>query len=110
MGVILAAGFAVGLLAGLVVSALLGAAAAVLVVRNAKVRAGAARTFWIAWPAGTVALLLIAHLWPYEEARPGSDYDVAARSLFLRGFGYAASIGGSAAVAALLTCGCRRKR
>jgi hypothetical protein len=54
--------------------------------------------------AATLFLLVLAvHEFPYEIAKPGSDYDIAMKNLFLQGLGYCTSPGMAALLAALAT-------
>jgi hypothetical protein len=101
MGLVLMAGLFAGCALGLVLAAILGGAGIWLMVRNAKARTRA----WWCFAAVFLILLLVGiaavHQYPYAPVRPGSDYDVAMRNLFLQGFGYCASPGPAALLAAL---------
>ena len=83
---------------GLIVSAALGCASVVLVNKNAKTR------LYVWWVFAATILILLpvcffaVQSYPYAPVRPGSDYDVAMKNLFIQGLGYCSSLG----IAALL--------
>jgi len=101
MGVILAGGMAAGFVIGFALTAGTGAAAIFLLLRFV----GRRRNVWpVFFPVAGVALLLmiaLVQLYPYEAVTPGSDYDIAMKNLFLRGFGYGLAPGVAALAGAL---------
>ena len=106
MGIFLLGFMALGVLAGLLLDALLLGVGTLVIAGIARRR----RNVWPVAGAGIVigTLLVIAAvaLLPYENVRPGSDYDVLAYNLLVQSFGYTASagIGVIAAIAAALFC------
>jgi hypothetical protein len=72
-----------------------------LTIRRAR---GRSRVWWVfgAVFVGVLALCIVAvHRYPFDAVRPGSDYDVAMKNLFLQGFAYCASPGAAALLAGL---------
>ena len=103
MGLILVAALFAGCVLGLIVTTILGGVGVLLTIKSAKTRI---RVWWC-FAAGFAVLLLLGivavHEYPYGVVRPGSDYNVAMKNFFLQGFGYCASPGPAALLAALGT-------
>jgi len=106
MGIVLIAALVAGCAVGLVLTAILGGVGVTLTLKSAKDRP---RVWWIFALVFAISLTLCivaVHEYPYGVVRPGSDYDVAAKNLFLQGLGYCGSPGAAAlpaTLAALLT-------
>jgi hypothetical protein len=101
MGLVLMGAMGAGGLLGLLLAAVLGSIGLVATTRAARTRA---RAWWIF--AGALAVVLplcivAVNAYPYAPVRPGSDYDVAAKNLFLQAVGYCASPGLAALIAGL---------
>ncbi len=103
MGFILIAVMFAGGALGLVATTALGSVALALTTRSAKSRKYVWWTFAAAFGVGVTLCIVAVHEFPYGAVRPGSDYDVAMKNLFLRGLGYCASPGPAALLAALAT-------
>jgi hypothetical protein len=88
---------------GLIVSAIAGGAGVVLTMRSAKIRLRVWWSFAVVLVVVLSLCIVAVHQYPYGTVRPGSDYDVATKNLFLQGFGYCASLGTAALLAALAT-------
>jgi hypothetical protein len=103
MGLILVAALFAGCILGLLATALLGGVGVVLAIKGAKTHIRVwwcfAAVFVLLLPLGIVAV----HEYPYAVVRPGSDYDVAMKNLFLQGLSYCASPGSAGLLAALAT-------
>jgi hypothetical protein len=92
-----------GCVLGFMISSVAGGAAMFVAFRNARHRTG---VWWIFLAVFAIALLITivaVYHYPYATPRPGSDYDVALRNLFLKGLGYCACLGPAALIAALAT-------
>lgn len=100
MGRVLIGALIVGGALGLMLTTITGGAGVFLTARNAKNRS---QFLWRFAVAGVIVLTLCvvaANQHPYATVRPGSDYDVALQNLFLQCFGYCASPGTAALMAA----------
>lgn len=97
------AGLFAGCALGLMVAATGGGAGLLLAITTAKRRH---RVWWCFAGVFVVALstgIVAVHQYPYDHVRPGSDYDVALKNLFLQGLGYCATPGPAALLAGLAT-------
>jgi hypothetical protein len=103
MGLVLMAGMFAGGAVGFIFSAIAGFGSMVLTIRNAKARRQVWWTFAVVFVVVLAACIVAVVQYPYDTVRPGSDYDVAMRNLFLQGLGYFASPGIAAIVAAVAT-------
>jgi len=103
MGVFLFGSLLAGLLAGLVISAILGGLTTFLLVRLQSRRQYVIPIFFFV--AGTVltACIFGIRLFPFDWGRPGSNYDLAMSNLFWAALSYGASLGTAAGVAAIIT-------
>jgi hypothetical protein len=100
--VVMAAMFA-GCALGLIVTGLAGGPGVVLAVRSARIRSRVWWSFAVVFAVVLALGIVAVHQYPYGTVRPGSDYDVAAKNLFLQGFGYCASPGAAALLVGLAT-------
>ena len=110
MGRVLIGALIVGGALRLMLTTITGGAGVFLTARNAKNRS---QFLWRFAVAGVIVLTLCvvaANQHPYATVRPGSDYDVALQNLFLQCFGYCASPGTAALVAAMTTWFAPRKK
>ena len=96
MGMILIGALLVGCVLGVVIAAILGSAGLVVASKRAKTRAHVWRNFAVAFGVVLVLCVVVVYHFPYDIVRPGSDYDVAVKNLFLQGLAYCASPGVSA--------------
>ena len=110
MGVFLFGGMLAGCIFGFAVTAVLGAVGLAVTIRLARTRVRAWRWFAVAVALLCLLCLIAVHMYPYPAVRPGSDYDVAMKNLFLQGLGYCASPGLAALLAALATMLGAKKR
>ena len=55
-----------------------------------------------------VLVLLVQH-YAYQPVRPGSDYDIVTKNFFVSGFGYSATPGIAAFVAAMVSSLCPKR-
>lgn len=97
------AGMFAGCALGLGVSAVAGGAGVALTTRSARARPYVWWTFAAVFVVVLSLCLVAVHQYPYGTARPGSDYDIVMKNLFLEWFGYCASPGVAALVAAVAT-------
>ena len=88
----------------------------VLVGAGVAMVAGVARRRRNVWPTATIALVIgmiltiaVVALWPYQNVRPGNDYDIAMFNMAVQGFGCTISIGVGAIVAAIAAFFCPKK-
>jgi hypothetical protein len=109
MGLVLMAAMFAGWALGLLVSASAGAAGVVLTIKNAQSRSRVWRVFGAVFVVVLSLCIVAVYRYPFGAVRPGSDYDVAMKNLFLQGFGYCASPGAAALLAGLATCLSPRK-
>jgi len=103
MGLVLMAAMFAGCVLGFMISSVAGGTAVFVTFRNARNRTG---VWWIFLAVFAIAIgitIVAVYHYPYATPRPGSDYDVALRNLFLQGLGYCASPGPAALIAALTT-------
>ncbi len=103
MGMILIGALLVGCVLGVVIAAILGSAGLVVASKRAKTRAHVWRNFAVAFGVVLVLCVVVVYHFPYDIVRPGSDYDVAVKNLFLQGLAYCASPGVSALLAGWMT-------
>ena len=103
MGLILFAAMFAGGALGLIVTAFFGGVGVVLTSRNARQRTRVWGTFAVMFAIGLTLCILAVHFFPYAAVRPGSDYDVAMKNMFLQALGYCGSPGLAALAAALAT-------
>jgi len=101
MGLVLMAGLFAGCVLGSIVTALLGGAGVILAVRIAKTRRHAWWGFAVLFIIVLTLCIVAIHGYPYSMVRPGSDYDVAMKNFFLKGFCYCVSPGPAVLFAAL---------
>lgn len=109
MGVFLMAGMFAGCALGLVVAAILAGVGIIAAVKIAKSRRHVWGIFAAIFTIVLTLCILAIHGYPYGTVRPGSDYDVAMKNLFLQGFFYCASPGPAALMAALIALLAPRK-
>jgi hypothetical protein len=104
VGLILFAIMAAGAVLGLGITALLGGIGIAMTAKRAKSAQNRARV-WRVFAAAFVGLLCIlvaiVYAYPYEQVRPGSDYEIVAKNFFLQGLGYCAAPGIAGLLAAL---------
>ncbi len=111
MGVFLFGGMLAGCIFGFAVTAVLGTVGLAVTIRLARTRIRAWRWFAVAVALLCLLCLIAVHVYPYPAVRPGSDYDVAMKNLFLQGLGYCASPGLAILLAALATmCAPKKNR
>jgi Na+/proline symporter len=101
VGLILFAMMAAGAVLGLGITAVLGAMGVAMTAKRAKRHARVWRVFAAAFVALLCVLVALVYAYPYEQVRPGSDYEIAAKNLFLQGLGYCAAPGIAGLLAAL---------
>jgi 4-amino-4-deoxy-L-arabinose transferase-like glycosyltransferase len=109
MGIVLAFAMVVGILMGLMLSALMIFVSAISVLKLAKRRDHAWLAYAVALAIFLPLLMLAVQYYPYETARPGSDYDIAMKNFFITGLGYSASTGIAALLAMLMVLFCPKK-
>lgn len=103
MGLVVMAALAAGGVLGLIISTVLGGAAVLLTLRRARRGERVWCVFAAASLAATVLLVISVYCYPYAPVRGGSDYDIAARNLFLQGLGYCLAPGVAGVLAALIS-------
>lgn len=103
MGIILMLYIGAGVLCGIVADAALIGASIWITAASMRHRSGVMPVFALAGMLGFILLsaLVTGYRWP--TARPGSDYDIVAHSLFFQSLCYTASIGLAALFGALTT-------
>lgn len=101
MGLILFIGLVAGCILGLIVTAILGGIAFLIKTRCAKNRVRVWRHIAVTFTVALLLLILAVHEYPYEPVKPGSDYDIAMKNMFLQGLGYCVVPGIAALLAAL---------
>ena len=107
----LALGFAllVGVVIGLAVTAATGGLAVVITIRGAKRRLYVWRVVAVAATIFVGVLVLLVQHYANQPVRPGSDYDIVTENFFVSGFGYSATPGIAAFVAALVSLRCPKR-
>jgi len=93
MGIMVFCAMLAGWVLGLTITAVLGAVGLGFAIKLAKSRN---RVWWYFVVAFVVILPLVIfalQMIPYPHVRPGSDYDVAMKNLFLKGLGNCAAPG-----------------
>lgn len=110
MGFILAGGMAAGFILGLLLTAVTGAVAVVLLLRWVKQRRNVWPVFFPVAVAMLAFLIVLVRIYPFEPVTPGSDYDIAMKNLFVQGLGYGVSPGVAALMAALASRLARHRR
>jgi hypothetical protein len=109
MGLILIAAMFAGGALGLMISGTGLAVGLIATKRAAASRKGVWKMFWMAFGVLLVLLIVGVQLYPYDPVKPGSDYDVTMKNLFLQALGYCGSPGIAGLVAALTTKWCPQK-
>jgi len=105
MGIFLGVAGLAGLMIGQMITILLGSIA-FAITQNANRRIYAWPFFTIMFAIVLLPLMLVVSNYPYEHVRPGNDYDILMKNIFMQGFGYSASVGVAALLAALAVPWC----
>lgn len=103
MGLFLIGGMFAGCILGLVVTVVLGGTGVVVAIKSAKIRVCVWSCFTAAFAILLSLCIAAVHKYPYGTVRPGSDYGIWMKNLFLQGFGYCASPGLAALLGAFVT-------
>ena len=103
MGLIIGFGMFVGCVIGLVVTVAFGGWGIWLAIRKAK----HVKRIWYVFATMLAIILIVGmigvHEYPYESVRPGNDYGIVMKNMFLQGLGYCTVPGIAAFLAALVT-------
>lgn len=105
MGIFFGFAASVGMMIGLTITILLGSIA-FAIMQNANRRIYTRPFFTIMFAIVLLPLMLVVSYYPYEQVRPGDDYDIAMRNIFMQALGYSASFGIAALLAALAVLSC----
>jgi len=108
MGMVLGFALFIGVLIGLMISALLVITAVIMTAKAARTRAHAWRTFILVALAALPVLVLAVYHYPYDTGTPGSNYNLLFKHFLLIGLAYAAIPGAAALAACLTTLFCRK--
>jgi hypothetical protein len=103
MGIVLMIGLLVGVAVGMAVSVALVVNTVLLTRKQVSRRQHVWRTFGGAMALFLALLWVAVYFYPLPAVRPGSDYDVALKNLFISGFAYAAAPGFAALFAFVVT-------
>ena len=103
MGMVLMVAMAVGGIVGLVINGILGTTGLIMTARNSNKRARVWLYFFATVAIAMPIIVFAVYSFPYAQAKPGSDYDIVMKNLFLQAVGYCASPGAAALIAALAT-------
>ncbi|KKM96223.1 hypothetical protein LCGC14_1180230 [marine sediment metagenome] len=109
MGLVLGFAILVGVVIGLVVTAVTGGLAVVITIRGAKRRLYVWRVVAVVAAIFVGVLAILVQHYANRPVRPGSDYDIVTENFFVSGFGYSATPGIAAFVAALVSLRCPKR-
>lgn len=109
MGLVLGFALLVGVVIGLAVTAATGGLAVVITIRGARRRVYVWGVVAVAATIFAGALVLLVQHYANEPTRSGSDYDIVMKNFFVSGFGYSATPGIAAFVAALVSFLCPKR-
>ena len=103
MGIVLLIGLLVGIIVGMAVSAALVLITVLLTRKQVSRRKHVWRIFCGGMALFMALLWVAVYFYPLPTVRPGSDYDIALKNLFISGFAYAAAPGFAALFAFVVT-------
>ena len=109
MGLVLGFALLVGVVIGLAVTAATSGLALVISIRGARRRLYVWRVVAVTATIFAGALVLLVQHCANQPTRPGSDYDIVMKNFFVSGFGYSATPGIAAFVAALVSYLCPKR-
>ena len=103
MGIILSFGLLIGFLCGVVTSAVLLGIAIIITRTHSLHRKHAWPIYNLIFILMLLVVILAVRWYPFPQSRPGSDYDIMFKHLFIQGLSYASSLGLAAILTVLAT-------